>query len=122
MRRKYEKISVIDIEEFKSWEPIGAATVADYWNENIAKAAHFYYESEREYLTEEYSTKAKEKGNVYQSKACQFGLLLGFACDETNGRIGEAVRAIERAIEAGKAYRLPWEYCLHTPDGREINI
>ena len=100
-------------------KPIEAAEIASRYGEYIAKAAHYSYQADQEQnpITKEHLQKLAENNLMI---AYQYGNLLGHASDETESRVNGAIRAIERAFDAGKPYRLPYGDEAYYPDGTSI--
>ena len=113
------KINPVNTIDYMDRDPIEADYIASRYNEYLAKAAHYYYLAS---IAKDPKTKQlnKSRASVNEIVACQFGYLLGHAGDETESRMNGAIRAIERAADAGKPYRLPGDTIAYYPDGTSI--
>ena len=116
---KIEILRPIDTIDYMDYKPIEAAEIASRYGEYIAKAAHYSYQADQEQnpITKEHLQKLAENNLMI---AYQYGNLLGHASDETESRVNGAIRAIERAFDAGKPYRLPYGDEAYYPGGTSI--
>ena len=116
---KIEILRPINTIDYIDYKPIEAAEIASRYGEYIAKAAHYSYQADQEQnpITKEHLQKLAENNLLI---CYQYGNLLGHASDETESRVNGAVRAIERAFDAGKPYRLPYGDEAYYPDGTSI--
>lgn len=116
---KIEILRPINTIDYMDYKPIEAAEIASRYGEYIAKAAHYSYQADQEQnpITKEHLQKLVENNLLI---AYQYGNLLGHASDETESRVNGAVRAIERAFDAGKPYRLPYGDEAYYPNGTSI--
>ena len=113
------KINPVNTIDYMDRDPIEADYIASRYNEYIAKEEQYYYLAsiDKDNKTEDIN---KYSASVNEIVACQFGYLLGHAGDETESRMNGAIRAIERAADAGKPYRLPGDTIAYYPDGTSI--
>ena len=116
---KIEILRPINTIDYMDYKPIEAAEIASRYGEYIAKAAHYSYQADQEQnpITKEHLQKLAENNLMI---AYQYGNLLGHASDETESRVNGAIRAIERAFDAGKPYRLPYGDEAYYPGGTSI--
>ena len=113
------KINPVNTIDYMDHDPIEADYIAGRYNEYLAKAAHYYY-----LASIEKDPKKKEwvrtRESVNYIVACQYGSLLGHTEDEVMDLLENTIKAIERAADAGKPYRLPSDTIAYYPDGTSI--
>ena len=113
------KINPVNTIDYMDHDPIEADYIAGRYNEYLAKAAHYYY-----LASIEKDPKKKEwvrtRESVNYIVACQYGSLLGHTEDEVMDLLENTIKAIERAADAGKPYRLPGDTIAYYPDGTSI--
>lgn len=114
-----ERINPVNAIDYMDQKPIEADYIASRYNEYLARAAHYHYLAgiEKDPKEKEWS---RTRESVNYIVACQYGSLLGHTEGEAGDLLENTIKAIERAADAGKPYRLPGDTIAYYPDGTSI--
>lgn len=114
-----ERINPVNTIDYMDQKPVEADYIASRYNEYLARAAHYHYIASIEKDPKEKEL-SRTRESVNYIVACQYGSLLGHTEDEAMGLLEDTIKAIERATDAGKPYRLPGDTIAYYPDGTSI--